>query len=67
MAEDTDTLTMRAMNLVEADIRVTPGNRYFRLDWCFDKIEVEMRFVSKYGYFHEVMKRKEYYKKGGEW
>lgn len=60
MAEDTDTLTMRAMNLVEADIRVTPGNRYFRLDWCFDKIEVEMRFVSKYCYFHEVMKRKEY-------
>lgn len=58
--EDIDTLTLRAMNMVEADIRLTAGNQYFRLDACYQSIEVSIKTQSSYGYSCEMTGRKKY-------
>ena len=60
MVAEEDTLTGRAMNMVEADIRQTPGNAYFRLDGCYDGIEVCVRIESAYGYEYEITREKFY-------
>jgi len=61
MLEKEDVLTARAMNLVEANIRLTPGNQDFRLDGCYVKVEASMQVSSKYGYHYELTRQKEYY------
>lgn len=58
--QDEDELTIRAMNMVEADLRATPGNKYFRLDGCFDSVEVAVHIKSAYGYTCEITRRKGY-------
>lgn len=60
MVTDLDILTGRAMNMVEADIRLTPGNENFRLDGCFDGIEACIRIQSAYGYEYEITRQKFY-------
>lgn len=60
MFVDLDTLTGRAMNMVEADIRRTPGNSYFRLDNCYDQVEFGIRMKSAYGYEYEITRKKRY-------
>ena len=57
---DMDTLTGRAMNMVEADIRLTSGNAFFRLDNCYDKVEFCLHVRSKYGYEYEITRKKGY-------
>lgn len=61
MLTDLDTLTGRAMNMVEADIRNTPGNAAFRLDGCYVLVEAEISIDSSFGYHYEVTRRKSYY------
>ncbi|MBR6381942.1 MAG: hypothetical protein IKS07_09770 [Lachnospiraceae bacterium] len=46
----TDALTMRAMNLMEANIRMTKGNSLFRLDACIDCFYGEAVLESSFGY-----------------
>ncbi len=58
--ENVDKLTLRAMNLVEANIRRTPGNENFRLDACCVGMEVEIMVDSVYGHRYEY-KRQRYY------
>lgn len=53
-------VTMRAMNLVEADIRQTEGNKTFRLDGCFVRLESQVSFESKYGYQTQCEVKKSY-------
>ena len=60
MLTDTDTLTMRAMDMVEADIRNTPGNKYFRMDGCYDKIQAKINIASRYDYAFELIREKTY-------
>ena len=55
-----DELTMRAMNLVEADMRSTQGNDNFRLDACITALEVKVVLESAYGYEYELDRQKEY-------
>lgn len=55
-----DTLTMRAMNMVEADIRQTPGNSAFRIDACLDGVEACIKIQSAYGYSCEITRQKSY-------
>lgn len=55
-----DTLTKRAMNLVEANIRKTRKNRAFRMDACFVETEAGMKVTSAYGYSYEITRRKGY-------
>ena len=57
---DLDTLTARAMDIVEADIRQTPGNQMFRLDACYDALEAHIKINSAYGYSHEIISKKRY-------
>lgn len=60
MCTDTDLLTARAMNMVEADIRLTPGNGAFCLDGCFAGMEAYMEVESGYGFGFEVTRRRAY-------
>ena len=61
MLSDTDVLTGRAMNMVEADIRQTQGNSCFRLDGCIDGLEARFLIQSTYGYEFEIIRQKEYW------
>ena len=60
MLADTDTITVRAMNMVEADIRSTEGNAAFRLDGCCDSIEAYLQFESHHGYEYEITRQRGY-------
>ncbi|MCM1120258.1 MAG: DUF5702 domain-containing protein [bacterium] len=55
-----DVLTMRFMDLMEMDIRRTPGNEYFRMDGCIDGLEAEAAISSGYGYAFTIRREKEY-------
>lgn len=55
-----DDLTIRAMDMIEADIRLTPGNALFRLDACYDRFYAVINIKSAYGYEVEVAQKKEY-------
>lgn len=55
-----DTLTLRFMDLVEMDIRRTPGNSCFRMDGCIDGLEAEATIRSGYGYRFTVRREKQY-------
>ncbi|MCI8787745.1 MAG: hypothetical protein HFH92_01300 [Lachnospiraceae bacterium] len=60
MLTDQDTITARAMNMVEADIRKTPGNAAFRLDGCYGAVEAYIRIGSAYGFQYEITRQKSY-------
>lgn len=57
---DLDELTARAMNTVEADIRLTPGNKAFRLDGCYAGVKGRITLASGYGYRQTVTVEKKY-------
>ncbi len=60
MMVNEDTLTIRAMNMVEADIRLTAGNAAFRLDACCDRLRAKVQVGSGYGYHFELIRQKYY-------
>lgn len=60
MCTDMDVLTARAMNMVEADIRMTPGNGAFRLDGCYAGLEAYIKVESGYGFDFEMTRQKFY-------
>lgn len=60
MFTDSSLITERAMNMVEADIRLTPGNQFFRLDNCYESVEFCIGVKSKYGYSYEITRRRGY-------
>lgn len=60
MCTDLDTLTARAMNMVEADMRLTPGNSAFRLDGCYAELEACIEVESRYGFDFEMIRHKSY-------
>ena len=62
MLTDTDTTTVRAMNMVEADIRLTPGNECFRLDACYSGVEALMEINSGFGYRFEILRERFYWR-----
>ena len=57
---DERTVTYRAMNIVEQDIRVTPGNQNFCLDACIAELQMNVRVKSQYGYSVEIERQKSY-------
>ena len=57
---DLDHLTVRAMNMIEADIRLSRGNEHFRLDACYERMEFCINVTSAYGYQYEIKRRKSY-------
>ncbi len=60
MFADMDTITARAMDMVEADIRKTSGNTAFRLDGCYDYVEAYIQIGSRHGYEYEITRQKGY-------
>lgn len=57
---DLDVLTGRAMNMVEADIRMTQGNAAFRLDACCDRLEMKVEISSSFGYAFRIQRERFY-------
>lgn len=60
MFTDLETLTGRAMNMVEADIRNTPGNGAFRLDGCIVQIEADIQIDSLFGQQYTITRQAGY-------
>lgn len=52
--------TFRMMDIMEMDIRQTPGNAHFRIDGCVDRIMAEVLIRSSYGYSVQICKKKKY-------
>lgn len=44
--QDKETTTMRLMDIMEMDIRQTPGNSFFRMDACIDSLCAEILFAA---------------------
>lgn len=60
MLLDMDILTARAMDMVEADIRQTPGNSAFRLDGCYAEVEAYVCIGSDHDFRYEIVRRASY-------
>lgn len=58
--QPSELLTLRFMDLIEMDIRRTPGNKCFRLDGCMDRLEAEAVIRSGYGYNFTIRREKKY-------
>ncbi|MDR2044734.1 MAG: DUF5702 domain-containing protein [Clostridium sp.] len=57
---DQEIRTFRFLDVVEMDIRQTPGNSSFRADGCIDKVEAEVFIQSGYGYSYSITRGKGY-------
>lgn len=49
MLQDKQTTTYRLMDIMEMDIRLTPGNQYFRMDGCIDSLTAVIEYSGKDG------------------
>ena len=52
--------TFRMMDVMEMDIRCTPGNQNFRLDGCVDRLQLAVTLESAHGYCVTIRKVKQY-------
>jgi len=52
--ENRDMKNYRLMDIMEMDIRNTPGNASFCMDWCMDSFTASMAVESAYGYQFEM-------------
>ena len=59
--QDKTSRTYRAMDIMEMDIRRTPGNARFRLDGCFDTYEARLSVTSGFGYDYEMTRKYGFY------
>ncbi len=59
--QDAGTRTERAMDIMEMDIRCTPGNARFRLDGCFDCYQAHLAVTSRFGYAYEMTRQYGFY------
>jgi hypothetical protein len=46
--QNEDKKLARAMDIIEMDIRLTPGNQYFRIDWCIESFRALVDFRDQY-------------------
>ncbi|MCM1049824.1 MAG: DUF5702 domain-containing protein [Clostridiales bacterium] len=58
---DSHDMTFRAMDIMEMDIRKTPGNSEFRIDGCFDTYKARLAVKSSFGYRYEMERLYGYY------
>lgn len=57
---DTEKLTVRAMDIIEADIRLSGGNENFRMDACMEMIEFSAVIKSSFGNSVNIKRRLKY-------
>lgn len=55
-----NTNTKRSMNLIEQNIRLTKGNRYFRFDACIDSFLATAEIYSRHGQIYYITRRYAY-------
>ncbi len=55
-----DVTVMRLMDVMEADIRMTPGNKGFRMDGCIDAMTAEAEVTSGYGFQYRIKRAYRY-------
>ena len=51
---------IRLMDVMEADIRMTPGNGRFRMDGCMDAMTAEAEVSGGYGYHYRIRRAYRY-------
>ncbi len=59
--QDREKRTFRAMDIMEMDIRRTPGNARFRMDACFDTYQAKLSVSSRFGYAYEMTRTYGFY------
>lgn len=59
--QDAGPRTERSMDIMEMDIRRTPGNAEFRMDACFDSFLAKTSVSSRFGYSYEMSRRYGFY------
>ena len=59
--QDSQKTVERAMDIMEMDIRRTPGNAGFRMDGCFDTYQAHLSVASRFGYSYEMTRRYGFY------
>ena len=59
--QDSQKTAERAMDIMEMDIRCTPGNAGFRMDGCFDTYQAHLSVASRFGYSYEMTRRYGFY------
>ncbi|MDE7231792.1 MAG: hypothetical protein K2N37_01770, partial [Lachnospiraceae bacterium] len=59
--QNSQTTVERAMDIMEMDIRRTPGNAEFRMDACFDTYQADLSVASRFGYSYEMTRRYGFY------
>ena len=59
--QDSQKTAERAMDIMEMDIRCTPGNAGFRMDGCFDTYQADLSVASRFGYSYEMTRRYGFY------
>ncbi len=52
--------TERSMDLIEQNVRITEGNRYFRFDACIDSLLANIKVQSKHGQNYNITRRYAY-------
>ena len=52
--------SLRTMDVMEMDIRKTPGNGHFRMDWCLDAFSMTAAVSSRFGYEYTLEKAEGY-------
>lgn len=60
MFEGNEKVTDRTMDMVEAEIRFTPRNSFFRLDACYGAFEAQVRMRDFKDIEYEVVRQKQY-------
>ena len=59
--QDSRKTAERAMDIMEMDIRCTPGNAGFRMVGCFDTYQAHLSVASRFGYSYEMTRRYGFY------
>lgn len=54
MLQDKRITTYRLMDIMEMDIRLTPGNQYFRMDGCIDSLTAVIEYSGKDGKTYSI-------------
>ncbi|MCH5275603.1 MAG: hypothetical protein J1E65_07160 [Lachnospiraceae bacterium] len=54
MLQDVQTTTCRLMDVMEMDIRQTPGNQYFRMDGCIDSLTAVIHYSGRDGKMYSI-------------
>lgn len=52
--QDKEITTYRLMDIMEMDLRQTPGNRYFRMDGCIDSLTASVQYNAKDGKTYSI-------------